>query len=78
MNLALVVALACGVAACSSGSSSDCSGVAEEIRQAAIKRGYDGDGDGQPDAKGVCGSTNPTIQKDFANACARLKACQDN
>lgn len=51
--------------------------VAAEIRSAAIKRGYDGDGDGVPDAKGVCGSTNPTIQKDFGNACATLKDNND-
>jgi hypothetical protein len=51
--------------------------VATEIRTAAIKRGYDGDGDGVPDAKGVCGSTNPTIQKDFANACATLQSNND-
>lgn len=51
--------------------------VATEIRSAAIKRGYDGDGDGVPDAKGVCGSTNATIQKDFGNACTTLKDNND-
>jgi hypothetical protein len=51
--------------------------VANEIRSAAIKRGYDGDGDGVPDAKGVCGSSNATIQKDFGNACNTLKQNND-
>lgn len=51
--------------------------VATEIRNAAIKRGYDGDGDGVPDAKGVCGSSSADIQRDFGNACATLKQNND-
>lgn len=51
--------------------------VAGEIRNAAIKRGYDGDGDGVPDAKGVCGSSDATIQRDFGNACTTLKQNND-
>jgi len=51
--------------------------VAREIRDAAVKRGYDGDNDGTPDAKGVCGSSNATIQKDFGNACTTLKQNND-
>ena len=51
--------------------------MASEIRGAALKRGYDGDGDGRPDAQGVCGSTNATIQKDFGNACLTLKQNND-
>lgn len=51
--------------------------VATEIRNAAIKRGYDGDGDGTPDARGVCGSSDPTIQRDFGTACTTLKENND-
>lgn len=58
-------------------SQSKADSVADEIRDAAIRRGYDGDGDGTPDAKGVCGSSNPTIQRDFANACGTLRENND-
>ncbi len=51
--------------------------VATEIRDAAIRRRYDGDGDGVPDAKGVCGSTNAGVQKDFGSACATLQQNND-
>jgi len=78
-TLVLLAGCASGTSSSSSGTSSAdggrCDTIAEEIRQAAIKRGYDGDGDGIPDAKGVCESTNATIQTDFAKACADLKAC---
>ncbi len=67
----LVVVLGCS----SSSSKADCDKVAEEIRLAAIKRGYDGDGDGTPDAKGVCQSKDPAVQRDFANACRTLNDC---
>jgi hypothetical protein len=52
-------------------------GNAAQIRSSAIQRGYDGDGDGVPDAKGVCGSSDPTIQKDFSTACTTLKENND-
>lgn len=51
-----------------SGSSSRCDAVAEDIRQAATKRGYVG--------SDVCADTTPAIQKDFASACASLAACK--
>lgn len=51
-----------------SGSSSRCDAVAEDIRQAAAKRGYVG--------SDVCADTTPAIQKDFASACASLAACK--
>jgi hypothetical protein len=51
--------------------------VAKEIRDAAVKRGYDGDGDGRADAKGVCNDPNSTIQRDFGNACSTLKTNND-
>jgi hypothetical protein len=51
--------------------------VAREIRDAAVKRGYDGDKNGVPDAKGVCTDTTPSIQKDFSNACATLQQNND-
>lgn len=51
--------------------------VAKEIRDAAVKRGYDGDANGSPDAKGVCNDTNPTIVKDFGGACKTLKENND-
>jgi hypothetical protein len=53
----------------------NCDVMARKIRSAAIQRGYDGNGDGQPDGQDVCASTNPTIQKDFARACASLREC---
>ena len=52
----------------SSGPTSKCNAVAEDIRQAATKRGYVG--------SDVCADTTPAIQKDFANACANLAACK--
>jgi hypothetical protein len=58
-------------------SQSKADSVAREIRDAAVKRGYDGDNNGVPDAKGVCTDTNATIQKDFSNACATLKQNND-
>jgi hypothetical protein len=64
-------------AAFKSDSQSKADSVAAEIRTAAIKRGYDGNGDGVPDAIGVCGSTNAAIQKDFGSACATLKQNND-
>ena len=73
---AVVGVAVCVIVGCSGKSSSaDCGAIEDEIRAAAIKRGYDGDGDGVPDAKGVCGSTNAAVQKDFASACERLRAC---
>ncbi len=51
----------------SSGPSSKCDAIAEDIRQAATKRGYAG--------ADVCADTMPAIQKDFASACANLAAC---
>jgi hypothetical protein len=58
-------------------SQSKADSVAREIRDAAVKRGYDGDKNGVPDAKGVCTDTTPAIQKDFSNACATLKQNND-
>ena len=57
------------LAACSGGSNSgqDCDAIASEIRDAAAKRGIS--------SVGVCTSTNPAIQKDFASACQSLKDC---
>jgi hypothetical protein len=52
----------------SSGSSSKCDAIADDIRQAATKRGYSG--------SDVCADTTPAIQKDFASACANLAACK--
>lgn len=51
--------------------------VAREIRDAAVKRGYDGDKNGVPDAKGVCSDSSAAIQKDFSNACTTLKQNND-
>jgi hypothetical protein len=51
--------------------------VAGEIRNAAIKRGYDGDHNGVPDAKGVCSDPTPTIHADFNNACTTLQQNND-
>lgn len=58
--------------------------VAAEIRTAAIKRGYDGDHNGIPDAKGVCSDTNPQIHADFSldvpgktSACTTLQQNND-
>ncbi len=51
--------------------------VAGEIRNAAIKRGYDGDRNGVPDAKGVCSDPNPTIHADFNKACTTLQQNND-
>jgi len=48
-------------------SGQDCDAIATEIRDAANKRGIA--------PTGVCTSTNPSIMKDFAEACGRLKAC---
>jgi len=42
------------------------------IRNAAIQRGFDGNGDGVADALGVCRSSIPSIQRDFSAACAAL------
>lgn len=63
---------------CSSGTSSgDCASIRNEIHDAAIKRGYDGDKNGIPDDKGICeDTTTPGIQRDFANACAKLRSCE--
>ena len=47
----------------------ECEDIAAEIRKAADARGIP--------QQGVCNSTNPTIQKDFADACARLKRCNE-
>ncbi len=72
-GLRLLALLALGAAllsACASGSGnsqSDCDKIAAEIRDAANKRGVS--------SVGICSSTNPAIQKDFASACAQLKAC---
>ena len=69
----LAIALACStVVACSSGTTSsqtqsDCDAIANAIRDAASKRGIN--------STGVCTSTDPMTQKDFAKACADLKAC---
>ncbi len=51
--------------------------VAGEIRTAAIKRGYDGDHNGIPDAKGICSDTNPQIVLDFSSACTTLQQNND-
>ena len=58
--------------------------VASSIRDAALKprlpnypNGYDGNGDGKPDAIGICTSTDPTIVKDFSTACQTLKQNND-
>jgi hypothetical protein len=51
--------------------------VAAEIRNAAIKRGYDGDHNGVPDAKGVCSDPTPTIRADFSSACTTLQQNND-
>lgn len=51
-----------------SGPSSKCDAIAEDIRQAASKRGYAG--------ADVCADTTPAIQKDFSPACANLAACK--
>lgn len=65
-------------------SQSKADAVASSIREAALKprpptypNGYDGDGDGRADAKGICTSTDATIQKDFGNACKTLKENND-
>ncbi len=65
------------ICACSSESDSDedCAALERMIRSEAISRGHDGDRDGTPDAKGVCSSPDPDVQKSFGEACARLKAC---
>ncbi len=63
--------------ACSSRSKADCDKIEQEIRDAAIRRGFDGDNDGVPDAKGVCGSVNEQIKKDFSAACTDLVECRN-
>ena len=72
--------LACTAGTSSSGSSgpsSECQKITSEVRDAAVKLGYDGDRDGVPDDKVICEDKDPTIQKDFQVACAeRLRACQ--
>lgn len=75
--LACVTLVACSSGTTSSGADGggDCNAIADEIRDAAIKRGYDGNKDGMPDGQGVCADTDAQIQKDFATACARVKAC---
>ncbi len=74
----LVIALALVILGCSSGSSSgDCDAIGDEIRAEAIKRNFDGNNDGKPDAEGVCTSTRPDIQRDFAASCAKLKECRE-
>ena len=72
-------ALALGLllVACSGRTRADCDSIEQEIRDGAIKRGYDGDGDGAPDAKGVCGSVNESIKKDFSAICADLVECRN-
>jgi hypothetical protein len=51
--------------------------VARSIRDAAIKRGYDGNKDGIPDASGVCTDQTPAIKKDFTDACTTLQSNND-
>jgi hypothetical protein len=64
-------------AAFKSDSQSKADAVAAEIRAAAIKRGYDGDHNGVPDAKGVCSDTNAQIHADFNSACTTLQQNND-
>ena len=54
----------------SSGSSPRCDAIADDIRQAANKRGYGG--------SDACADPTPAIQKDFASACANLAACKSD
>lgn len=58
-------------------SQSKADSVASEIRAAAIKRGYDGDHNGVPDAIGICSDTNPQIHADFNSACTTLQQNND-
>jgi hypothetical protein len=60
-----------------SDSQSKADSVAAEIRTAAIKRGYDGDHNGVPDAKGICTDSNPQIRADFNSACTTLQSNND-
>jgi hypothetical protein len=69
--LAATVACSSG----SSGSAADCDGIADRIRDRALRIGYDGDRDGAPDAKGVCNDTDATIRRDFGADCDALRAC---
>lgn len=70
------------LAACSSGSTghvpspTECADLESEIRRKAIALGYDGDNDGTPDAKGVCGSTNPKVRAEVGELCDRFLACK--
>ena len=58
-------------------SQSKADSVASEIRTAAIKRNYDGNHDGVPDAIGVCSDTNAQIHADFNSACTTLQQNND-
>lgn len=58
-------------------SQSKADSVASQIRAAAIKRNYDGNHDGVPDAIGICSDTNPQIKADFTGACTTLKQNND-
>ena len=56
---------------------SEADDVAKEIRDTAIQRGFDSDNNGEPDAMGVCASSNETVRKDFGGACTTLKQNND-
>lgn len=64
--------LTCAFAACAgkAHTQADCDAIADDIRTAAARRNLD--------TRGICNSTNATIQQDFGKACADLKACQDD
>jgi hypothetical protein len=69
----LLVVLLVGCSSGSSGSSAStssgtCDGKAEEIRQAAQKRGLT--------VEDVCEDKTPAVQKEFGAACAELAACR--
>ncbi len=79
-GLGLVVMASFG---CSSASSQSCSDVRAELESYARQphppnypNGYDGNGDGKPDAAGICASSDASIKHDTADLCAQARSCQ--
>lgn len=61
------------IAACSGGSSGghtqeECDSISEDIRKQATARGIS--------YNGICSRSDPQIQKDFGDACRRLRECE--
>jgi hypothetical protein len=75
--LLAVVLVACGGASTTDVESGDgCDAAIRAVRDRAVRMGYDGDGDGVPDAKGVCDDSSVVIRRDFGADCDRLARCR--